>query len=509
MAFTAFDPSTHTSQDLVSAILVPGTGLTIVPGSINLKYGTGTTYDSASGTSTSETTYDSASGTSTSKTSVSFYNGTLPLEIGPGILLTSGNGTPPLSNTSSSYTLSFGDSSDSGSDFDDSGSAVDPELQAVATAAFSGAGDIRDASILSFTVDVVDPNVKSIRFDLVFGSDEYPEWVNSSYVDIAAVLVNGANYALFNDQPDQPLSVIQKNLDLGNFIDNTGNTLPIEYDGISHQLTIIAPAVMGTNHIKIGVADTGDQAYDSGLFVANVQGVGYTGAGLAQVINVTSTQSTIAPTQGDYVYELPEEEWSGVFDFSSATPGNKTIIGGPEDFIKAIFDFSLDAIQDAFYTAFNTLSSTNSLSLTTPYGEYSFAGIDIAVFQDAAYALDTYQGGDTWQAYALYDLVFGAPSTQALTQWVIKAQSAPDFASLAEEFLQTYAPSASLEEVVGSLYGVVTGLPASLETITSVITELAASGLDTSAEILAFAAENFADTTPILGQPILLDSTLI
>ena len=490
MAFTAFDPSTHTSQDLVSAILVPGTGLTIVPGSINLKYGTGTTYDSASGTSTS-------------KTSVSFYNGTLPLEIGPGILLTSGNGTPPLSNTNSSYTLSF-------ENYADSGSAVDPELQAVATAAFSGAGSIRDASILSFTVDVVDPNVKSIRFDLVFGSDEYPEWANSSSVDIAAVLVNGANYALFNGQPDQPLSVIQKNLDLGNFINNTGNTLPIEYDGISHQLTIIAPAVMGTNHIKIGVADTGDQAYDSGLFVANVQGVGYTGAGLAQVIQVTSTQSTITPTQGDYVYEVPKEAWSGVFAFSSATPGNKTIIGGAEDVIKAVFDFSLAAIQNVFYTAFNTLSNTNSLSLTTPYGKYSFTGIDIAVFQDAAYALHTYKGGDTWQAYALYALVFGtAPSTQTLTQWVIKAQSAPDFTSLAQQFLQTYAPNASLQEVVGYLYGVVTGLTATMETITGVINELAASGLDTSAEILAFAAENFADTTPILGQPILLDSTLV
>jgi len=92
---------------------------------------------------------------------------------------------------------------------------------------------------------------------------------------------------------------------------------------------------------------------------------------------------------------------------------------------------------------------------------------------------------------------------------VIKAQSAPDFTSLAQQFLQTYAPNASLQEVVGYLYGVVTGLTATMETITNVINELAASGLDTSAEILAFAAENFADTTPILGQPILLDSTLV
>ncbi len=483
MAFTPYDPTVHTSHQLLEAILVPGTGVTIVPGSVNLGYGTGTTSDYASGASTS-------------KTSVSFYNGSLPLGIGAGILLTSGDGTPPLSNTQSSYTVSF---------ISDSAYTPDPELQAVATAAFSGAGTITDTSMLTFSLDVIDPNVKAVRIDLVFGSDEYPEWVNSSYVDIAAVIANGANYALFNGQPDQPLSVIQKNLDLGNFIDNTTNVLPIEYDGVSQLLTIIVPVNLGTNSFKIGVADTGDHAYDSGLFVANVQGVGYTGAGLAQVIDVKNT-TQVTGAAGDVVYELNAPNWFGSFVFSSATPGNKTVVGGADDYIKTVFDFSLASLQDVAYSAYNPLAGTNSLSLFTPYGQYSLTSVDLVLFSDAAYALDTMKGGKTWQAYSLYQLAFGqAPSTQTLSQWVKNAQSTPDFTGLAAAFLQTYAPTASLNEVVSYLYQVVTGTVATASVLANVLNELAGSGIDTAPEVLAFAAENFADTAPILGQPLALD----
>jgi hypothetical protein len=490
MAFTPYDPSVHHSIDLLTAILVPGTGLSIVPGSVNLKFGTGTQYDSTSGTSTT-------------KTSVSFYDGTLPLGIGHGILLTSGDGTPPTSNTQPSYTVSFMDSEE------DYGAAVDADLQAVASAAFSGAGSIRDASILTFTVDVTDPSVKSIRFDLVFGSDEYPEWVDSSFVDIAAVIVNGANYALFNSQPTQPLSVIQENLSVGNFADNAAGTIPIEYDGISQLLTIIVPVVTGTNSIKIGVADTGDQSYDSGLFVANIQGVGYTGAGIAQVITVSDTNASVTVQSGDMVYELPENAWSGTFSFSPSTPGNKTIVGDANDYIQAVFNFAISSVLDAFYSAFNTVSGTNSLTIQTPFGQYSFSGADLLVFQDAAYALDTYQGGDTWQAYALYSLAFGQPpSTATLSQWVKTAQNAASFDALAAQFLATYAPTATLEEVVSYLYQVVTQAVADTATIQNVIQQLAADGLTTAPQILAFAAENFADVTPILGQPVPLDPSL-
>jgi hypothetical protein len=107
-------------------------------------------------------------------------------------------------------------------------------------------------------------------FDIVFGSEEYPEWSNSTFVDIAAVMVNGKNAAFFGGDAKKPLSVLDQNL--GYFQDNTGGAIQFEYDGISNKLTVIAKVKEGVNDIKIAIADTGDSNYDSGIFIANVRG---------------------------------------------------------------------------------------------------------------------------------------------------------------------------------------------------------------------------------------------
>ena len=132
----------------------------------------------------------------------------------------------------------------------------------------------------SFDFTVADPTATSVSFDLVFGSDEYPEWVDQ-FVDSAIVMVNGVNYALFNHDPLHPLSVVSSNLAAGYFQDNAGNMLPIEYDGVSHVLKIVAPINPGAiNHIKIGIADTGDHIYDSGIFLANFSAGNIPGSGV-------------------------------------------------------------------------------------------------------------------------------------------------------------------------------------------------------------------------------------
>jgi len=143
-------------------------------------------------------------------------------------------------------------------------------LDRVAKSAFNGAGKTFDANLLEFSFNIKDSNVKSVSFDLVFGSDEFPEFSNTSFVDVAGVFVNGENYALFNSDPLQPLSIIDNNLNLGNFKDNKNSKLPIEYDGVSGVLKIVAPVKQGKNTIKFGIADTGDRIYDSGLFISNL-----------------------------------------------------------------------------------------------------------------------------------------------------------------------------------------------------------------------------------------------
>ncbi len=194
-----------------------------------------------------------------SSDAVNFYNGSITgLGIGAGLLLTSGT-TPGTINTSSSFgTDNSGTSGTSNGDAD---------IDAVVNHVFQTQS--YDATTLGFSFSVTDPTATSISFDLVFGSDEYPEWVDA-FVDSAVVMVNGVNYALFNHDPNAPLSVISTNLAAGYFQDNGANLLAIEYDGVSHVLKIVAPIISGqVNTIKIGIADTGDHILDSGIFIAN------------------------------------------------------------------------------------------------------------------------------------------------------------------------------------------------------------------------------------------------
>ncbi len=188
-------------------------------------------------------------------TSAMLYDGSLsPLGIGSGLLLTSGT-TPGTSNTVSYFGVS-------------NEMAGDADLNAVVNTVFNTVS--YDATTITLNFTVTDASITGISFNLVFGSDEYPEWVNQ-FVDIGVVMVNGVNVAYFNHDPHAPLSVIGSNLAADYFTNNANSALPIEYDGVSAPLTIFAPVHLGLNTLKIGVADTGDHIYDSGLFISNMQ----------------------------------------------------------------------------------------------------------------------------------------------------------------------------------------------------------------------------------------------
>jgi hypothetical protein len=194
-----------------------------------------------------------------------------PVSFGNGVLITSGVGAPPRTNLNSA----FGE---------DLGLPGDAEMTQFALNAFPAAGETFDATILTLTINVTDPSIRSVRFDVAFGSDEYPEFSDTEFVDIAAISVNGVNYALIDNNPLTPLSVVQDNLDLGNFINNEDGFALIEYDGIINLQSIYVPVVFGVNTIRIGVADTGDGIYDSGLFILDMAGSTLTSGGTFQVI---------------------------------------------------------------------------------------------------------------------------------------------------------------------------------------------------------------------------------
>lgn len=285
--FTQFDGSDPLT--LVNALLAPASGLQLVSGSVLLK--------------------------ASAPTAVHFYDGSLTaLGVGPGLLLTSGL-QPGVLNT----TPSFGQAN-----IGAGGSANgDPLIDAVVNTVFNTVS--YDATTLSFNFDVTDPTAVSVSFDLVFGSEEYPEWVDA-FVDCAVVIVNGVNYALFNHDPASPLSVISRNLAAGYFQNNAGSILPIEYDGVSRALTIVAPIIAGqTNKITIGIADTGDHILDSGLFLSNLRASNTPGSGVVSTPGTPSTDSsdTVIGSIQDELLDL-----KGGDDYGYGGGGDDILLGG-------------------------------------------------------------------------------------------------------------------------------------------------------------------------------------
>jgi len=328
--YVSFDQDTMSNSSLTEALLVANSGITIDANSIVVQYGT------SSGTSdysdyNNDYDYDEILNDSTTVSSLSFYTAGAQdgLSIGSGLLLSSGTASPEESNSSEGYSTSL--ASLDGAQY----SLTDADLAQTATLAFSGSGDIYDATTLQFNFEISDLFTHGIKFDLVFGSDEYPEYSDSSYVDIAGIYLNGVNVALFNNEANQPLSVISQNLNVGNFQDNQDGHIPIEYDGVSNKMTVFAPVQPGINTLKIAIGDTGDSALDSGLYVANLQGTQLTGSGLSSVTSGTDTSETMTGTDNNETFDAGDGDDTidpgAGDDIVLAGAGDDIIVGGNGD----------------------------------------------------------------------------------------------------------------------------------------------------------------------------------
>lgn len=471
-AFTLYNPSTHNPSTLVSALLSSAPGITIDASTINLAYGTGFVFDS--------------SDTETSTTSLSFYDGTIVgLGIGTGLLLTSGDGDPPLSNTESSYSVALDPSN------------TDSDLNTTVHNAFSGAGDVEDATVLEFDFTVSDASLASVKFDLIFGSDEYPEFKDSSFVDIAGVYINGVNYALFNNRTDQPLSILGTNLSAGNFRNNDGSAVALEYDGISNLLTVIAPVHQGVNTIKIGIADTGDQIYDSGLFIGNLRAVDFSGSGLALEIKGTGSDDPLVQGQ----------DFNESFELGD---GNDNVFGGKGDdvlnggngFDAAIFSGNFSNYD------FSKLFTGNTIS--GPDGNDSLVDIEFGLFDNDLFAFNTNAGDATYNIYALLQAAFNtAPSASLLSGWVKEGMDGSELPVLAQDMINTYAPGVSNEVLITHLFQTVVGItpsPADVDAFSALIGP--GKTFATQGDLVAFAALhelNTAEIASIAGTPVPLD----
>jgi len=209
-------------------------------------------------------------------------------------------GTPTNLGFASGILFSTGSVTDavgpnlSGSTTTANGTGSDPQL-----AALIPGYTINDATYLQF--DFI-PQSDTIKFRYVFGSEEYPEWVGSSFNDVFGFFVNGPNPSggTYSDKniaiiPGTTLPVTIDNVNSSSYsqyyVDNT-NGGTIQYDGFTSVLTAwckVTPCVQYS--IKIAVGDAGDTAYDSAVFLEENS---FTTNGISMHTSYSNSNDTVA-----------------------------------------------------------------------------------------------------------------------------------------------------------------------------------------------------------------------
>ena len=353
--------------------------------------------------------------------SISYYDGSLaPLGIGSGLLITSGT-VPNLTNTVTDFGV-------------DNGMVGDPDLDAVVNSVFATTS--YDATSIAFNFTVTDPTITGISFKVVFGTDEYPEWVDQ-FVDIGIVMVNGTNVAYFGNNPAAPLSVIGSNLAAGYFIDNADGHLPIEYDGVSNVLTVFAPVHQGTNTIKIAIGDTGDHIYDSGLFISGLTGTTTPVSGVT--LDVTGTAGddvTVGTAASENIAGLAGNDsidGQGGQDVIAGGLGDDSLAGGAGN------DF-LDGGDGTDVATFSGASSDYEVSLEA---DGSYLVKDVTGGDGADTVLNVEQLKFSDGTFAPAALVSGgAQITGTPKDDVISLTSAPPLQPLATAYADTVSSGA-------------------------------------------------------------------
>ncbi|QPN71482.1 choice-of-anchor L domain-containing protein [Synechococcus sp. CBW1108] len=208
-----------------------------------------------------------------------------------GLFLTTGGGSFPAYNSVSNYGSYRGQ-------------LGNPILDEFVLQSYPYAGLTYDASVLSFDF-TPDQDIESILVDVVFASDEYPEYADTSFVDIAAVWFGDQatliNYAYFDGDINKPLSIISNSISDSRFVSNFPSSLPFEFDGITKTLTLAIPLVGltpnedGSININIGIADSGDYIFDSSIWISNLRASKYDLKGTLLKQSVGAGETYIAP----------------------------------------------------------------------------------------------------------------------------------------------------------------------------------------------------------------------
>lgn len=108
-----------------------------------------------------------------------------------------------------------------------------------------------------------------VSFDFVFGSEEYPEYVGSSFNDAFGIYItdqeNGNTIQVAKDNSGQPITINSSFMQDG----SDG-----ELDGTTGKLHVDVNLTAGKNYsIEFAIADGSDSSYDSTAFISQLEGI--------------------------------------------------------------------------------------------------------------------------------------------------------------------------------------------------------------------------------------------
>ncbi|HSA06417.1 MAG TPA: choice-of-anchor L domain-containing protein [Candidatus Gastranaerophilales bacterium] len=125
-----------------------------------------------------------------------------------------------------------------------------------------------DAALLEFDFETANGN---LFFNFIFASEEYNEWVDSSFNDAFGLFVDGVNVALVpgtSTPTGVTINTINNVANSSYYKDNESATYNIQYDGFTKAIQAEVQGLQaGVHTMKFAIADASDTALDSAVFI--------------------------------------------------------------------------------------------------------------------------------------------------------------------------------------------------------------------------------------------------
>jgi gliding motility-associated-like protein len=229
-----------------------------------------------------------------SSSAIGYFSNAGTMGISEGIVLSTGAvSSTPGPNGSGSQTTSFF-------------TAGDATLNALP------GGVTQDAAVLQFSFL---PLSNSVSFNFIFASEEYPEFVGTTFNDVFGFFISGPgivgqqNIALVPGTTTPiTINTINATTNSSYYTANTGTVT--QFDGYTKVLTATATGLTPcqTYTIKLAVGDVGDTAYDSAVFLeANSFNAGQSVAVQGVVPTSTNAAAYEGCQDGYFIFTRPSD----------------------------------------------------------------------------------------------------------------------------------------------------------------------------------------------------------